>query len=222
MKSKVKDGIVIGLLSAIALVFLTVLRGLYNFPYNSKGTCGLVAICILLGYFDRFEDQMFLTNSSYLSGNGTSEQLQQDLYDNYMEVFGGIEKNDDNNPMASTQIMNTTKAFLEDTCSSVLLARVTHSRGNATNAVSTAKSHINFGYPTILVMISYQDTVASTRSGETQYFHDVVAFGYDSNNRFLAHKGWYNTAGNVHRNIIIISNALLEGCYTINYTGRYS
>lgn len=165
---------------------------------------------------------MFLTNSSYLSGNGTSEQLQQDLYDNYMEVFGGIEKNDDNNPMASTQIMNTTKAFLEDTCSSVLLARVTHSRGNATNAVSTAKSHINFGYPTILVMISYQDTVAPTRSGETQYFHDVVAFGYDSNNRFLAHKGWYNTAGNVHRNIIIISNALLEGCYTINYTGRYS
>ena len=46
---------------------------LNNFPINYKGTCGLVALSILLGYYDTFYDDSYIPQSL---------QYSEEIYDN--------------------------------------------------------------------------------------------------------------------------------------------
>lgn len=190
---------------------------LINFPLNNDGACGLVAICMLLGYFNNVIDSRFITDPTYLPpwenggrANGTRNTLKEYLKDNCGHfIFVG----ENAYPMAATQIRDTVQDYLDKKCTSALRSRVSHVYGSITYTHANPKTHINGGVPTILVLVSYQEQ--STRSN-SESFHDVVAYGYDSNDRFMVHKGWY--PGETTCTEIIIGNATIHSYYTINYT----
>lgn len=101
-------------------------------PINSKGTCGLVGLSMLLGYLDVFgnpniisgdnyngdinEINLFFENNNSVIADkmnirnlidmpGTNEAFQNLLFDNYLHTIMGIKGND--HPMAATELEKT-------------------------------------------------------------------------------------------------------------------
>ena len=187
-------------------------RILSEFPENSDGgTCGLVAICMLLGYFDTYVDLGFITDRTYKNGHGTTQALHDYLFDKCMhEIPFPV-----GHPMAGLEIKNTMVDYLKNKCSATLRNKVKHEWGQITYTHENPKRHINAGFPTILVMTSY---TASHLPDAKKKFHDVVAYGYDSNDRFLVHMGWDPGNDKYPYSSIIVSNATIHSYYTIDYT----
>lgn len=92
---------------------------LWRFPDNRIGTCGLVSVCILLGYLDEMVDDRFIPdNAKYNNGefkwfNGTSNYMHQYLFDNCLHTIAGI-KADNGYPMAVSEIKATIKDYLNN------------------------------------------------------------------------------------------------------------
>ena len=53
-------------------------RNMYNYGYNTRGTCVVIAASILLGYYDNYVSESYVA-TSYEQGNGTSEAFHQYL-----------------------------------------------------------------------------------------------------------------------------------------------
>lgn len=188
------------------------LETLTVFPTNEFGTCGLVAACIILAYYDRFVDDDIITNSRYvtLDSNGKTLGATQSLHDylflECLHTILGITVKD-NYPMGAWEIRQTMLDYINNNCSSSVQSRIAH-YSPAINIVEGSKKYINGGNPVILTLVSYQYT---TRSSDNSYFHNVVAFGYDSNNRFCVHSGWTTTPQ------IIISEYSLNSYYVLSH-----
>ncbi|MDE7071448.1 MAG: C39 family peptidase [Clostridia bacterium] len=190
-------------------------RNLRYFPDNFYGTCGLVAISILLGYFDEYIDDGFITNEKYKDVEGTNNKLHDLLFDNYMHTILNIADEGKGYPMAGYEIQETMKDYLKNECSVSLRNKVKHAYGSILYTHATPRKHINGGYPTIICMTSYSQTPLS--SGSSEKYHAVVAYGYNkAKDTFLCHMGWERFDKTYTE--IIVSNATIHSYYTINYT----
>ncbi len=190
-------------------------RELTKFPDNTVGTCGLVGICILLGYFDTFVDSNFITDASFKNGNGTTQTMHDYLFNNCMHTVLGLGSDDEGYPMAGYELRETMKDYLNNKCSSSLRNRITHEYGSLFYTHANPKKHINGGYPTLLSLTAYNQSSLSRNSDKDKY-HVVAAYGYDGNDRFLVHMGWW--PGYTDFTEIVISNATIHSYYTLNYT----
>lgn len=189
-------------------------RNLTQFPSNTQGTCGLVAICILLGYFDNYVNGDFITDSSFVLGNGTTQAMHDYLFDECKHTILGA-GGKGGYPMAGYEIQETMKDYLSKKCSTNLQNRVKHEYGSIFYTHANPRKHINGGYPTLIVLSSYDKLTRN--KGEKDKHHIVVAYGYNKkNDTFLAHMGW--GPGDNEYTSRIISNATIHSYYTINYT----
>lgn len=190
-------------------------RNLTQFPDNTDGTCGLVSMCMLLGYFDNYVDQGFITSAGYVSGNGTTQAMHDYLFDNCLHTILGI-GGDTGYPMAGFEIKESMKDYIANKCTTSLKNKIKHEYGSLVSTHATPRKHINGGYPTLLVMTSYNQSSLTRNLGEKDKNHVVVAYGYNkANDTFLAHMGWW--PGYTTYTSRIISNATIHSYYTINY-----
>lgn len=192
---------------------------LSHFPNNTDGTCGLVAICILLGYFNNKIDTNIITDTTFLakdsSGNiidGTTQEMHDYLFDNCMHAI--FESDKYGYPMGAGKIKATVQDYLDYKCIEAVRNKIQHEYANVFYTHVKPRSHINSGTPTILVLVTYESQSLS-RNSNKESFHDVVAYGYDSNDRYLTHFGW--TPNSTTYTQMVIGNATINGYYTINY-----
>lgn len=190
-------------------------RTLSQFPDNKVGTCGLVALSILLGYCDEYLSTYFVPSGSYngqpfKSGKGTTQALHDYLFDNCLHTVLGIGSDESGYPMAGYELRETMKDFLELKCAPIK-DRVTHHYAALIGVGSGARESLDAQRPVCLVMTSYNYTTSSA-DGK---WHVAVAYGYDANNRFLVHMGWY--PGGTDYSEIIISEATIHSFYTVSY-----
>lgn len=167
--------------------------GLYQFPSNTKGTCALVALCIMLGYLDNYVDDRFIPdNASYKDqlfkvGNGTTNAMHNYLFDECLHTILGLD-DETGYPMACTEIKLTMRDYLNNKCGSDFEDEVEYVDGSVFFTHANPKKHINSGSPSIITMTSYY--IENSDDEEKSKYHTVVAYGYDDNDRFLVHCGW--------------------------------
>ena len=174
----------------------------------------MVAISMYLGYLNNYVDDRFITNSSYLLGNGTSDALLDYLFYNCRHTILNTGNLEDGWPMADGEIKATMNDYLNFQCSSSLRNLCEHVNGAVFQTHKNPRRHINSGSPTLIVMTKY---TASVEAGKPKY-HTVVAYGYNKNqDTFLVHLGydqWETTYAEV-----IVSNVTINGYYTLYYKG---
>lgn len=189
-------------------------ENLTEFPENEKGTCGLVGICMLLGYLDTFVDSRYITNDNYKNGNGTTQAFHDFLFDKCMYTVLGL-GGSDGYPMAGYELKQTTRYYINNYCDKVIYDRSYHEYGSITYTHSTPRTHINAGIPTLICMTKFNHNIEFEDGSNKEKYHVAVAYGYDSNDRFLVHMGWWS--GELYGTKVIVSNATIHSYYTIDY-----
>lgn len=153
-----------------------------SYGYNTTGTCSMIAAAILLGYYDVYVDDNFITDA-YRDGYGTNEYFH-DLMIAYIDQDGS-------GAGSCTEIVNGVNNYL------------TH-RGVDYDAVGIWTSYttlygkvqqqISAGYPMIVIMFE---------SAGATWNHSVVVYGYvaeywSGDDELLSvyyhvHTGWHST-----------------------------
>lgn len=173
----------------------TYFRNLKDFPdHPMPGSCGVVAVAMLLGYYDYNIDDNYITDHNFLSGTGTSQYFATYLFFNWVwngldiiaegTIMGVFDDNPNNNipdgfPMAAVE-------------NKVLINKYTKRFGcnlngyvcSSNNPITNIKKHINEGRPIIGTTSKY-----SIKKGTNFDFHNVIMYGY-KNDTFLCHMGW--------------------------------
>ena len=161
-------------------------ENLTDFGINANGTCTVIASAILLGYYDYYVNDSFVS-SEYEQGNGTSEAFHQ-LLNNY--VYGSQSQ-------GGINIRNALSGLNSYLASRNLTARFQSVYQTANSARSKIISELNSGKPVIA-------SVAETYGAE--WNHTVLVYGatYDSSDPLSTavlqfHCGWHSsTADNAH------------------------
>lgn len=171
-------------------------RNLKDFPeHPMPGSCGVVAVAMLLGYYDYNIDTDYITDDTYLSGTGTSQSFATYLFFNWIwngfdkvaegTIMGVFDANPDSDnpgfPMAAVEnkvlINKYTKKIGYD-----LKKYVCSSWYPKTNV----KKHLNEGRPIIGTTTHYN---IGDGDGKKKNFHNVIMYGYKGDT-FLCHMGW--------------------------------
>lgn len=183
-------------------------ENLTQFPNNTLGTCSLVAISIMLGYLDEYVDSRFIANGAsyegkaFKNGVGTTDALHDYLFDHCLHTMLGIES-DSGYPMANGEIKATMKDYLRNKCETGFIDKVDCIDGCIFYTHKNPRKHINSGSPTMITMTKYESSVTTDK----EKWHTVVAYGYDNNDRFLVHMGWW--PGSTSGTKAVISNATI-------------
>lgn len=194
-----------------------------DFPTNNYGTCGLVSLCIILGYYDRIVDNDIITDSSFVvtdsSGytDGVTQAFHDYLFAYCQHTWAGVGIPTVAYPMTASEILLTVQDYVNYKCSTAVKSRIHHSVG-LTNVESYAETVINGGNPVILTLLSF-DYQEGTNS-DSSSFHNVVAYGYDSNDRFYVHMGYQKKSSSTNPYQfaqVIISDASFHSAYTLNH-----
>ncbi len=202
---------------------------LTEFPNNTNGTCGIVAICILLGFYDKLIDDDIITQSSFVvvDSNGKTIGTTQIFHDYlllvYPHLLTGITFGN-GYPMGAYEISDTISDYIINDCTTAVGSRIYQKVGPGYNSAPEIKKIINGGNPVILTMLTY--TYTDGGAEKTNNFHDVVVYGYDSNNRYYAHMGWKDTYDENNPNSydpykfasIIISNVNVYNYFALNHS----
>ncbi len=221
-------------------------RNLTAFPSNNNGTCGFVALAILLGYLDTFHNRNTVPTIN-IDVDGVSDKLYVQGETPYLP--------DSNNRITLDKWskMPGTNQHLHD-----LLFNYGHYlhysgwdpfnwfSGYGADAYHLAATFRDYRDQYILqsnrqdyqlVYGRFFNTHANTKSlidegiptiivmssysasGVSQSkWHDVVAYGY-KDDKYLAHFGW--SPGNDTYTQIIINSATIQSYFAIRYTGPY-
>ncbi len=199
-------------------------KNLKYFPSQSKdykGTCGVVAICILLGYLDEYYNSEYIPSSKesdYKDHNGTSQGLYEKIVEEYLHynnfysaICGGY-------PMTFIHIRNTLKDYLKGECTSELKKDSKLARFAVFNTHNGIRKKIDKGIPVITTMLFY-DYSNSDKVVTGEEPHTVVAYGYNkSDDTFLVHFGW--SSGSTSYSETIISGATIYSWNTCEYQGE--
>ena len=151
---------------------------LTDYGTNTQGSCTIIAIAMLLGYYDNFANDKFV-NSQYESGSGTNESFHQ-LLNRY--VYGGTSVGGIFIHEASLGIYN----YL-DSCGISCRLRSTYS--SQADAINKAISKLREGHPVVASMGTSQGGL---------YNHTVLVYrvSYNPSNPtgsavFTMNMGWH-------------------------------
>lgn len=132
-----------------------------NFPQNKGGTCGLVAICMLLSYYDRFVDDGIIVDPDYvvLDSNGktigTTDRFHSYLFNNCLHTSAELDLSFLGYPMGCGEIKLTITDYFNKSDLKTVGSRVTHVCSYITPK-DKSKTYINGGAPVILTLLSYK------------------------------------------------------------------
>lgn len=204
------------------------LRNMKYVPSNENGDCGMVAISILLSYFDTFYDDRFLQDYTFVrpSINLTPTSLSSwsnspyvtTRYKNILKTNYGHRINiTDQYPMADKEIYDTIYSYLNDINDTSLLNLITldHNSTFSLNIKNRIKNHINNNEPAILTLLSY-DPIDDMNSNAAHKYHDVITYGY-GDNYFLCHMGYQNDAA-----IKISTSSSIYSYCAMSYNGNHA
>lgn len=207
-------------------------------PHNELGTCGLVALSMLLGYLDLFANPSIIPNDVYnsdpvprnfgYSNNinevlkilnyknindmpGTNNGFQNLLFDNYMHTIAGIHS-EDGYPMAATELELTYAKYKKHELSTAVAKNIKQTSGALFYTHAKPKELIDRGIPCLIVMSKF---TLGRNIGDKDKYHIAMAYGY-SGDAFLVNMGW--GAGHTET---IISKATIHSYYTLEYTGTH-
>lgn len=219
-------------------------RNLEYFPLNADGTCGLVGLSILLGYYDTFKNDDFISNyrryydgsqdqyltkyveTNFISGDwnyytnwgkmpGTTNALQQMLFDNYRDTIIEV---GGGYPMNDLNLKATMSKYIKYQAKGLEqhISYVTGPHNFWT--VNTLKDQIRDDNPALLVMGKFNRLERGQDS-----WHIGVAYGFDDvgwgHHDFLMHLGWNpNTKKEAE---VIIGRSTIFSHFMISYTGPH-
>ena len=192
---------------------------------------------MLLGYYDGNYDNGIITNNSYVvvDGNGKTVGTTQAFHDflkgTYPHVLTGVAWNK-GWPMGANEILLTITDYARANCSAETRAKINYDLGftNSTS-VAGAKEAINGGNPVILTILTGRYEVKNVRTEDDNGniitvnevgnadCHNVVAYGYDANNRFMVHFGWQGDSYDTYKyTSVVISDLTLFSYFWINHS----
>ena len=147
---------------------------------------------------------------------GTTYAMHDYLFDKYMtSILGGVLSS---YPMTENELDHTMNEYLKDNAS-FLLEYVDVIKGSFITATEAVRGSIKKNIPVLLVLTSGKYTNSIHTNKPITEPHIVVAYGYDSKNRYQAHFGWEpHSATNA---TVILSNASIYGYYAIDYIGPH-
>ena len=158
---------------------------------NQKGTCAIVALCILLGYLDEYVDGRFIPDNAQYNGhqfkNGVNptQALHDYLFDNCLHTILGASSSN-GYPMANAEIKKMMKDYLDNQCGVDFRKQVNFVDGSITYTHANPRKHINAGYPSIITMTKYTANYNFLPWEEApkkdNKYHTVVAYGYNKEN----------------------------------------
>ncbi len=208
----------------------------YNFfrkmsavPEYGTNTCALVAISILMLYCDTFYNDAFVadnyiletshvyTDYSYSVSDIDIDDFQKSPYatDGFVKLLleeyaSSIIFTD--GAMANAEIRSTINKYIEAEASS-LVGNYSTDDGAVFFTHANTRDFIADGLPVLISMTKYTPA-SETKASKTKY-HTVVAYGYDSNDRFLVHMGYRDEQE------MILSSATIYSYYALTYTGSH-
>lgn len=220
-------------------------ENLTQFPNNYTGTCGFVALSMLLGYYDTFYNDNFIPNHN-ITVNGASQSLlvkgkatytgstshipisnwsvmpgttqaMHDLLYNYGYYLWSTQSG---SPVVTSQLVATLNDYVDDYAS--ILENNINIEAHYTNINihSSLRNSINNDKPSAVVIINGSYTNPVNYTSEVVNFHTVVVYGYNFNtNQYVAHFGWW--PGSKQYTSIMINSIFAEGFMTVNYTGAH-
>lgn len=189
---------------------------LKNFPdHVLPGTCGVVATCMLLGYYNSMvlSDNKLIPEKSYVFANGTNNKFAKHLFDNWIwdgkssiaeGTIMGVYSLGGNNPgfpMAAVE----NKVLINKYAKSINFDRIKHICSSWYPKTNT-KKYINAGMPIIGTTTKY----SMNNNKEEKVFHNVIIYGY-KDERYMCHMGWGPNTTNYSE--IILSNLSLHSYY---------
>lgn len=195
-------------------------KNLYDFPNNVEGSCGFVALSMILGYLDTFYDDNILADHFTYQSNpkysrGTVDELQYFLmdYGDYVSIpFTQIAK-----AATARNLYNTFFKYRVDYIPAASRKNsfvVYHEGPLIGNSIplDEIKFFINKGKPVILIMRSYTYQETENGSDIKNSWHDVIAYGY-SNDKFITHFGWQIDGATEY----ILNSAIIQSYIVIDY-----
>lgn len=191
-------------------------------PNNEIGDCGMVALMMLLSYFDTFKDDRFLPLGAYkktflnkepnsLDDWSQSPYVTTSFKDQIRNTYGHcLFQNDEGYAMAATQIRLTMEDYLKVQNKDLLkildiIAITVLSEWNIKDHI---KLRIKLDQPVILTLLSYESYESSSINGK---YHNVLIYGY-GDGYFLAHLGYKNKT-----KIKISSSSTMFSSFSIEY-----
>lgn len=195
-------------------------QNLSDFPDNIEGSCGFVALSMLLGYLDTFYDDDFLDDdyiikSSLEYSRGTKDSLQYLLMD--YEHYISIPFTEVTRAATARYIYETFKDYQKDNIpiSALKNSYILYNEGpliGKTIPIDEIKGLINKGKPIIIVMRDY--AYQETENGIIMdgAWHDVIVYGYKGD-KLITHFGWKVTGGTQ----FILSSAIIQSYISIDY-----
>lgn len=196
-------------------------KNLYDFPDNIEGSCGFVALAMILGYLDTYyddnilDDQYIAQSRPYYS-RGTKDELQYLLmnYNHYIKIpLTEIAR-----AATARNLYDTFNDYRQDYIpissrknSFVLYHEGPLLVGNSL-ALKEIKYFINKGKPVILIMRSYTYQETFDGLNYKNSWHDVIAYGY-SNDKFITHFGWGSRGANEY----ILNSVIIQSYIVIDY-----
>ena len=158
-------------------------ENLKQFSSNLDGACGIVALSILLGYYDNFYDDLFIPNNLTYDSNqvvaygsvpfekdrdynledvtsmpGTTQAFYDYLLEKYGNTILGLEPGDfglvTGYPMDANSIYQTITAYIDDNASKIK-NNIIYDYGSLFYTHTTPKEILNQNIPVALVLINY-------------------------------------------------------------------
>lgn len=227
-------------------------ENLKQFPSNLDGACGIVALSILLGYYDNFYDDLFIPNNLTYDSNqvvaygsvpfekdrdynledvtsmpGTTQAFYDYLLEKYGNTILGLEPGDfglvTGYPMDANSIYQTITAYIDDNASKIK-NNIIYDYGSLFYTHTTPKEILNQNIPVALVLINY--TFESVNNAVNRTASSAVN-GLDNAHVVVAY-GYSDDMFLVHTgwksktNQIMLGGATIEGYFSLKYTGSHN
>ena len=211
----------------------------YIYPESSI-TCGITALCILLGYFDTYHNDNFIPGDNYIFKDSIISESPDDilnwkissisvkysfhklLFDNYMhynsligdiEFIGGY-------PMADAELKETMIDYLANE-TDIPSSQIQHHSGAVFFTHQKPRSLLQNNIPVILVLSKYPYQKNSSGDKSDKAWHNVVAYGYnEASDTFIVNYGWAPING-TNYNKIILKDYSVYGYYAMEYSGPH-
>ena len=193
---------------------------LYDFPDNVDGSCGFVALAMILGYLDTFYDDRivsdeYLKQSSSEYSRGTKDELQYLLmeYGHYINIpFTDVTR-----AATARHMYDTFSQYRKDYIpvsawkNSFVLYHEAPLLGKSI-PTDEIKFLIDKGKPVMLIMRTYTYQKTEDGSNINNTWHDIIAYGYNGD-KFMTHFGWDINGASQY----ILSSAIIQSYITIDY-----
>lgn len=183
----------------------------------NPGTCGVVAVSMLLGYYQNYTNWNIIPQSAYRNGNGTNDAFAEYLFKSWiwdgksigaegtiMGAYDIVSKDNAGFPMASVENKTLIQKFAKSNNQTY--------KHNASSwfPKTNVEKYIDKDVPSIGTTTSYKMSESSEKS---KSFHNVIIYGY-ANDKYLCHMGW--NPGTSKYAEIILSELALHSYYTIS------